>query len=406
MSEGLAGPKSGWMLNATIAMSGMAISMAYSVVGPVLPQISAELAHDAGDAYRVKLIAGLVGAAAILGAPAAGRLSDSIGRRSIFAGAAALYTIAGCAPIFLNNLTLILFSRACLGFAASAIATMGVAMVSDHFAEGRREKWLGVVVACAMLANLVFVPIAGLLGEAGWRAAFCLYLVGVPLGLFAWFGVKGSEAPRIAPPHAASPPGPKPPWRIPYGLLLLALATGGVIYVPVIYLSFRLREIGFAGSTQIGLLLTVEAIFGVCVALTYGRARKLLSASAAFLVSFSSIACGMLLIALNDNYPAVILGLVMWGVGLGWLSPNILAYASALADESSRGRVIGLAKAALSVAPLVGVSLLEPVSARYGASGVLIVVAALAALLVVWATSAEIRRAGALSIRKPDQRTT
>jgi len=369
-------------------MSGMAVSLGYSVVGPVLPQISAELAHGPRDAYLVKLVLGIIGAATIIGAPAAGYLSDWLGRRWILTFAALFYAVAGCAPIFLTDLAAILVSRACLGLAASAIATLGIAMVGDHFEDQRRSQWIGVVVAVAMLGNIAFTPIAGFLGELGWRTPFYIYLIGIPLGVFACFG--SGRDPAV--PQHRSKNGHVVPQRrrhIPVKLMVEAAMTGGIIYVPAIYLPFRLREVGFSGPSQIGLLLTLEALFGAMVALSYGRARKFLSHGAAFLVSFGCVAVGMSLIALNTSNVGIFTGLVVWGLGLGWLSPNILAYASSYGDGLDRGRVLGLAKASLSIAPIIGISLLEPVSIRHGAGGVLLVATALALIMFCWAVTQE-----------------
>jgi hypothetical protein len=60
------GTRVNWMLKATILSASVPVGLAYSVVSPILAKMSDELAHDATDAYFVKMILGVIGAAMVV----------------------------------------------------------------------------------------------------------------------------------------------------------------------------------------------------------------------------------------------------------------------------------------------------------------------------------------------------
>jgi predicted MFS family arabinose efflux permease len=106
-----------------------------------------------------------------------------------------------------------------------------------------------------------------------------------------------------------------------------------------------------------------------------------LSAASAFGCSFAALAVGIGLIVVASTYQLAIVGLLVMGLGIAWMSPNLSASTVDAVSVDRRGLTLGVVRAAHSLAPAVGVAMLEPLVSRIGVRGVLMLNVALALLL-------------------------
>jgi MFS family permease len=373
-----------WMLKATILSASVPVGLAYSVVSPILAKMSDELAHDATDAYFVKMILGVIGAAMVVGAPIAGLLADKLGRRPLLVGSGLLFAVAGVAPFILHGLPAILITRFLVGIAAVAFATGGVTMVGDYFDDSERPRWMGALLATSMVAAVAAVPLAGLMGDAGWRWPFLLYLAGVPIAMVAWLGMRHASSAAAHPLGATvSPNRSGDERRFPFELALLGLLVGILMYLPAIYIPFHLRDLGMQNPSSVSVGLTLNLLVGAVISSQFGWARRRFSSRALFCFSFAAMAVGVGTLALAPNYPLAFGGLFIMGLGGAWLYPNLLTLTIASVDESHRGRTVGWVRGAQSIAPAIGVTAFQPLVIRLGVVSALLVIAGVAILLFV-----------------------
>lgn len=398
-----AGPS--WRLKSVILVSAVPMALGFSSVTPILPKMSAALAHDATGAWLVKMVLGVVGIAMVLGGPLSGLLADKIPRRPLLAVAALVAALAGVIPFFTASLPLILASRLVMGLAAMTVYVTGAAVIADSFEETERARWMGLFTAVAVVGGLVALLAAGLLGDIGWRWPFLTYLIGVPIAALAWIGLaeaptaaSAGSAPRTSRATAAPAAQGAP---FPFALALLGLVIGVVIYAPSIYIPFHLASLGAAQPSTIGKSLTLSMISSTATSALFGRIRRRLSARAAFCCSFGAQAAGVAVIALAPSFPVSLVGIFIMGLGVGALSPNLMASAADAVGEEVRGRVLGVVRAAYSLAPAIGVSALEPIAARVGAQGVLLLAAALAGLMMLGMALAGLRPTARRAGRAP-----
>ena len=155
-----AGGKPAWLMKSVILLSPVPMALAFSSVTPILPKMSAALAHDAGQAYLVKMVLGIVGLAMVLGSLLGGFLADRVERRRLLVAAGLVYAVAGAAPFLLTDLPLILASRLVMGLAAITAYVTGAALVADVFAESERARWMGVFTAVAIVGGIGAMLIA------------------------------------------------------------------------------------------------------------------------------------------------------------------------------------------------------------------------------------------------------
>jgi EmrB/QacA subfamily drug resistance transporter len=170
--------KSTLALAAIMAAQAMLILDA-SIVNIALPHIQHSLHFSATslswvfNAYTLAF-----GGLMLLG----GRAGDILGRRRVFVGGVALFTVASLLGGFATNAATLLAARAAQGL-GGAIAGPGIlALIATTFAEGReRNRAIGIYSAVSGSGAALGLIIGGALTQwADWRWVF---FVNVPVGL-------------------------------------------------------------------------------------------------------------------------------------------------------------------------------------------------------------------------------
>jgi MFS family permease len=351
---------------------------AYTIPLPLLAGMDQELAHDATGQYLAKMVLGVMGPSMAVGAPLGGWLADKFDRRWLLMAIGALYVLSGMAPAFLDSLEAIVAARFCTGLAAAALLAIGLTMVGDYLPEAKRAGTIGMLSALNMVASLLSLPVAGFVGDAGWREPFFLYLLAVPVVLLA-----GRRAlPVPAKPAAGTADGDgRRRWYagVPAWLVLLALSVGVILTIPGIYVSFHLSTVGLGKTSTVGLLMMLNSMIAAVFSALFGRAWRY-SSRMVFCIGFSTMGLGLVLLAYAGGYLVAVPALLLMGAGMGWLAPCVQAWVVDTIDERHRGKVVGAIQGILSIAPLLGVTALEPLMPVIGTRGVMLAVGVLSAI--------------------------
>jgi MFS family permease len=347
--------------------------LSYTIPLPLLAEMAKELSHDAASAYLVKMISGGIGPSMALGSLVGGWLADRFDRRWLVMALGLIYVIAALSPYLIEDLDLIVATRLCVGLTAGALMAIGVTMVGDYLPEEKRAGTIGMLSALNMVTSLLSLPAAGFVGEAGWRPAFLLYLAIAPVIVLA--GPTALPAPRKV--LGAAGRSAAPWWRLdlPWGLLLLALAIGVILTIPGIYVSFHLANVGLGKTSTVALLMMSNSMVAAVFSAIFGRATKRHSWKVIFSIAFSTMGVGLVMLAYAPGLAVAIPALLLMGAGMGWLAPGIMAKAVDSVEEGRRGTVVGAVQGASAVAPLVGLSLLEPL--HFGTQQVMLLVGVL-----------------------------
>jgi len=368
--------------------------LAYTIPIPLLAEMGKELAHDATSAFLVKMIAGAIGPAMAVGALGGGWLADKFDRRWLVMGLGVLYLLSALTPYALDNLDIIIATRICVGAAAGALMAIGLTMVGDYLPEHKRGGTIGMLSALNMVTSLVSLPAAGFVGDGGWRPAFLLYLAIVPLIVLASPSRLPAPAKRVT---AAVEVSVRKWWNLdlPWGLVLLSLAVGIILTIPGIYVSFHLASVGLGKTSTVAMLMMGNSLMAAIFSAMFGRAIARFSWKVIFSVAFSTMGLGLVMFAYAATIWLAIPALLLMGVGMGWLAPGIPALAIASVGEGRRGTVVGAVQGAAAAAPLLGISLLEPLTPIIGTLGIMLIVGVLStALFVGYAVSRSDRPAG------------
>jgi MFS family permease len=359
-----------------ILAGGLIASLALMAIASVLPQIDLALARAPGDHMLVKQLVGAVALAMVVGASIVGFLIDRLGIRRVLITAAIIYALAGTAGLYLADLHSLLVSRLFVGVSAAAIQVACITLINTRLEGVARARWMGLHVSVAMFTAIFAHPVAGALGEISWRLPFALYALGlvlIPAALRLRDIVPDASGGAPAKAQRAA----LPAW-FPFRYLLLAFAIGTLALMPSVQVPFLLREKGLIRPSEIALVLTADSLAGAMMAMLYGRARAHISAHAAFAFSFATAAVGLLVAAMAENVAAVIAGLLIYGLGIGWFVPNLMTSLSSHVAPVHQGRAAGIVKAAHFLSAPVAVALVEPLARSYGPAGTLYAASGLA----------------------------
>jgi EmrB/QacA subfamily drug resistance transporter len=203
-------PRPTWTLVLVCAATFMLL-LDISVVTVALPQLREDVgatfadAQWVFDAYTV-MLAGLVMAGAAL--------ADRLGRRAVFVGGLALFTVASAVAAASQASLVLVLARGVQGAGGALLLATAVPLLADAYPARGRATALGIWGATIGAATAVGPLVGGLLTDAfGWRSIF---LVNVPIGLLA-----APLARRLVLESRGDPR--------PLDALGLALLTGGLI---------------------------------------------------------------------------------------------------------------------------------------------------------------------------------
>jgi MFS family permease len=289
-----------------------------------------------------------------------------------------------------------LLTRLLVGATGASAMIVGIAAAGDIANVNTRHRYMGLTVSIASIVSMVGIALAGVLGDIHWRLAFLLYLAPLPLGVIAvWKTGNSAQARSSAGLAPSGPAGPPDSFKLPIGLMLLAVYTGISQYMPLTYIPYKFRDLGVSSSTTIGMALTVEVVLVAITSSCFGLLRARVSSTAAFGIAFALLGLGGGGVAVSTGFFSAAASLFVIGLGVGCFSPNLATTASAVASASSRAKCVGLVKGANLSGSLVGVLVVEPIFRLAGVQGVFVAMATMmivAALVAAGIMTASSRR--------------
>jgi MFS family permease len=373
----------------TLLLIGTLTVMSGATIAPSLPAMQEFFKAVPNSEYLVRLALTLPALFIALGAPIVGVAIDKFGRKPILLFSLALYGLAGSSGFVLSSLESMLVGRAFLGISVAGIMTIATTLVGDYYSGPSRAQFLGLQSAFMGLGGVLFLSLGGFVADLNWRFPFLIYLMALLLLPCAFLFLPEplrSSAPRAS-NDVAVPKFPLQLVAITYGI---ALVSQIVFYLIPVQLPFYLKQIANASASQSGLAIALTTLCSAISSLNYRKIKAKLDFTAIYGISFVNIALGYGLIAWAVNYPIVLLGLAITGVGLGLLMPNMNFYLTSIAPDNLRGRVLSGITTAFFLGQFLSPLLSQPLSKSiglgntYGVAALAMVGLTGAVLLLLW----------------------
>ena len=239
---------------AVIALAQLMIILDATVVNVALPTIQRQLNFSPVDLqWIVNGYAVTFGGLLLLG----GRAGDLFGRRRLFFGAIALFTVASLAGGLARNEIWLITSRVFQGVGGAIVAPTSLSLLADTFPEGpRRNRAFGVYGAIAGGGGALGLLLGGVLTSLeSWRWVF---LINIPIGIIVL-----ALMPRAIPPSLRR----RGKLDLPGGLT----ATGGLM--SLVFGLSRAGSLGFRNDQTI-ISLSIAAILIVAFLVIEARSEQ------------------------------------------------------------------------------------------------------------------------------------
>ncbi|HEY6976631.1 MAG TPA: MFS transporter [Chitinophagaceae bacterium] len=326
-----------WKVKLTLLLVSSLTIMSVITISPALPQMAIAFSGVANAAFLVKLVLTIPALMIAIVSPVTGRLIDIYGRLKILRFSLVLYAIAGVGGFFLNNLYLILLSRALLGTAVGMSMPTVITLIADYFEGAERQKFVGIQIAFMSLGGIVFIGLGGVLADLGWRYPFLIYLSSLlVLPLIIIFLM---EPAVIQKRHAASEDlkAPSTIWILFFNIMLMWIIF---FFIPV-QIPFHLKQIGVEKNALIGAAIATGTAFSAISSFLYSRIKNHLDFLSVFSIGYLLMASGFICIAYSGTYILVVVAMMLSGLGMGIMIPNTNMWVMNIAPPEIRGREIG-----------------------------------------------------------------
>ena len=353
---------------------------------PVLPVLAADLKVDEA---QIGLVMAALTAPAIVLAPLFGILADLHGRRWLLIFGLALFGLGGGAAAMAPSYEWVLILRAIQGVGASALLPLTIVLISDILPDDREIRGQGIKVALDRVGMIVLPLIGGALAILSWRAAFVPFFLIVLLALAAYLwmpetGRPGHDSLRdyLARTSRAIRE-PRLTLAFATGFLRFFLDYGLYTYLPII-VALRYG----ASPAIIGLLIAVSAVGSIITAVSIGRIYGRVATEKLLALAFLVSAIGVGLPAFGAPLWLIGIGLFLFGLGNGLISPLQKSLMTRRTPAELRGGVIAvdrvIQQVAKSAAPaLLGAMLLiAPLEALFWTMGAMSALGTLALIVV------------------------
>lgn len=367
--------------------------MAAATITPALPAIAAHFAGTQHAELLTRLVLTLPALFIVLGAPLAGHLCDRVGRIPVLWAGLGFYVLAGAAGTAMHSLPLLLATRAALGVGIALLMTATTSMIADSSSGARQARLLGLQGAFMAGGGVVFVLLGGLAAELSWRAPFLVYL----LALLLLPSVRALPETRdVQSRHVGSG---APPGGV-LGLYLLAVLGMALFYLVPVFLPFLLGDRFAASAAWVGGAVALVNLAAMVSGTQFGRVRGRVPAVAMVGITCACMALGYAVIALAGSAAWLVPGLIIAGIGLGFMVPNLSHWTVQRVDERQRGRALGWLTMAFFLGQFTSPLLAQPVVAVLGGGGLFLAAAgvlgggALVALVTAVVQLRRARRAG------------
>lgn len=262
------------MLNLLLIFTGIGL------VVPVMPAYMTELGIGGS---LVGLLVAAFSLTQLLFSPYTGRLSDSIGRRSIIIAGMLVFALSEWMFGVAHSVVLLFVARFLGGIGAALIMPAAMAYVADATADEERAKGMGFVNAAITTGFIIGPGIGGYLAEFGLRVPFYAAAIAGVAAAAATAFLLPEQMPQASQPAERSPASGSEHNRLlqqlrlahrePFfpALLLVFVLTFGLANYETLFGLFVDHKFGFTPK-DIAFIITFGSISGAVVQATvFGR---------------------------------------------------------------------------------------------------------------------------------------
>lgn len=349
----------------TLMSASMITIIGTTAIAASLPQMSDAFASTPNAEFLVRIALTLPALAAALSALWLGRSIDRWGRKPLFVTAMIVYGVAGSAGFFLTSLPAILVTRFILGVAVAAITACATALIADYTERDNLGRSMGRQSLFMALGNVVFVFLSGILAQQHWRWPFLLYTVAFLILPGVIWQIQEPRRVRTVGKILADA-GETLPARRTALVCMIGFFNMVVYFMVPAYLPFFLRSFQLSSSVKVGTLLALVGVSWALASSQYPRLRRFLSFEGVVALAFATMGMAYLLLGMSVSYPQAIFALVLIGMGLGIIVPNLNAWLLSFIPAAHKGRALGTLIFCVFMGQFLSPVITQPLTSQLG----------------------------------------
>lgn len=312
-----------------------------------------------------------------------GKLMERISKKKITLVGVICFLIGGVAPMFIDNLPVILVLRGVLGIGIGVCQCTVSALVAENFDGEERAQVQGIVQSCQMGAMGVMAICGGILAGLSWNMTFAVHFIGVfsLLGLLALVPdrkpEKASSTGQVQKSHLTAGA---------WGWIILMFINFISIMVYSAFLAYLMSEKQIGTAADSGISLALFALAGIIIGLIYGKFAAVVKNK---MIGLSMLLAGIayLILAFANSIVVIHIGSFLTGASLAMFMPPVFLNTGMSVDTFTVPLAISLVTAAQNLGQFVCPYILNPLAATVSASApnqmVFIIGAVLALVLCV-----------------------
>lgn len=353
------------------------VIMADFTLSPVLPRIKEAFADTQNIDLLVKFVLTTPALFIVLSSPLIGYLCDKYGRKCVVRYSILVYVITGTAGYFANTIYEILLTRAIFGVSVTGVITGCSALITDNYHGKDLNRMMGLQSAFIGYSGLVYMILGGILGDISWRASFLVYLL--PLVLLVLFTIYWGGPCTVQPAEVDIRPFRlKKYWKIYLGAFFLMV----FFYMIPLQIPFYLQTISpLITNTNIALTLAAVSLCSATTSLFYKYFRDRFSYRILYVVPFALMGLGYVMVSWSSDYFLCLLGLILAGIAMGLIIPNLRVWVGAISDITTSGRAFGGLTTCFYLGQVVSPPLIAAIGGNFTIAGILVMV--LASLMIL-----------------------
>lgn len=276
--------------------------------------------------------------------------------RRLALGTTVLLLAAGIMPIFGGGLVTVLVSRSIVGMCCGILAPLVTILAVGSFTSDEANRVMGLRAAAQGLGSMAMMFAAMLLASGGWRGAFGIYFLVLPVWIVLFrklpaqlspLSIENSRASNVNDAEPDGKPQPRSLFHI-FWYVAAAFVYMACLNTLAPSLAAFLTEEGISAGTTSGVCMIAYMLGSLLCGLVYGSVSRI-THPYTMVAGLAVTAAGIGVIALAHSLSAVTAGGVLQGVGFAVFSSAGVLEASHRLTGVMKRRVIQMVMVASGI---------------------------------------------------------
>lgn len=333
-----------------------------TAIAPSLPNLEKHFEDIKNIELLSRLVLTLPAIFVVVFSPLSGYLFDKFKRLKLLYPFMIIWSVSGFSAFCLDNIYLILFSRAVFGIATAFVMTGASALLADYYQGLKREKALSIQGFYTAFGGALFLTIGGFLSNINWRFPFLVYLLGFIIFIFAFKNLFEPQKNKNINTQTAT----KFNFFTFLPIYILGFFSMAMFYIVPTQIPFFIIKVLDKGGELVGISLAISSIFTAFSSLIYSKLRIYFSLNKMYFIGFFLLGFGYLLIYIFHSYIILLIALIFTGCGLGILLVTNSSWLFSLTNDNIRAKAYGFLASFIFMGQFLSPFITQPIINTFG----------------------------------------